>query len=215
MRVVCISDIHGQMANFDDPPLGDILIVAGDISATGNRLSVLRVLDYISTLDFKHKIVIAGNHDEYIQKVGKGGFRFSDLPDGVTYLEDDGIEVMGLKIWGTPWSKLYGDWAFMDTEEVLDEHFAKIPNDIDILVVHGPPLGVLDKVARGNEGSPALREAILNRQPRYAIFGHIHEDGGGRDMLGTTQCHNVAALTENYRLRQHHWTEIFIDPRES
>jgi len=62
-----------------------------------------------------------------------------------------------------------------------------IPNDTEILVTHGPPLGHGDLFSGGpRAGCKDLYDAIENRiKPLYHIFGHIHE-GYGVTTNGTT-----------------------------
>lgn len=49
----------------------------------------------------------------------------------------------------------------------------------DVLVVHEPPLGVLDAVRSGQRiGSSAVREQIQRLRPRVLTCGHVHESPG-------------------------------------
>ncbi len=49
----------------------------------------------------------------------------------------------------------------------------------DVLVVHEPPLGVLDAVRSGERiGSRAVREQMLRLRPRVLTCGHVHESPG-------------------------------------
>ncbi len=48
----------------------------------------------------------------------------------------------------------------------------------DVLVVHEPPHGVLDRVAGRHIGSPAVREKVLRLRPRVVACGHVHESPG-------------------------------------
>lgn len=48
----------------------------------------------------------------------------------------------------------------------------------DIVVTHGPPYGVMDRVGSENVGCPELRRRLTEVGPRYHIFGHIHEHHG-------------------------------------
>ena len=60
------------------------------------------------------------------------------------------------------------------------KHWARIPEGVDILITHGPPLGILDH-SRGSErreGCPELLEAVLEAKPRLHVFGHIHAGYG-------------------------------------
>ena len=56
-----------------------------------------------------------------------------------------------------------------------------IPDSTDVLITHGPPIGVLDLSVYDNIscGCDNLLDAVTNRvKPRLHIFGHIHEGYG-------------------------------------
>ncbi len=71
--------------------------------------------------------------------------------------------------------------------------------DLDILISHQPPYGVLDKVTakyapkhwKGKHaGSKRILEYIKRKQPRYVFCAHIHE-GKGKRKIGKTQVYNI------------------------
>ena len=131
----------------------------------------------------------------------------ADLP--WTYLQDSGTEWEGLKIWGTPWQPWFFDWAFNGGPEDLKRQWALIPDDTDILVVHGPPHGYGDGVPESGGsvrrcGCPHLLERIRAIQPRLVVYGHIHE-GRGEWQLGPTRLANVTILDGNYQRRFEPW----------
>jgi Icc-related predicted phosphoesterase len=67
-----------------------------------------------------------------------------------------------------------------------------VPQDVDILVTHSPPFGILDTSAKGRHGgSKALREVTLSRKPKFHIFGHIHE-GRGMEIINGIKFLNVS-----------------------
>ena len=82
--------------------------------------------------------------------------------------------------------------------ELDDEIFAaKVAaiGEVDVLCAHIPPDVpelLFDTVAKRVErGSEALLEAIRRTQPRYALFGHVHQPQASRLQIGATQCINV------------------------
>ena len=90
------------------------------------------------------------------------------------------------------------NWAFMWSLEQRAQLYAQIESDVDIIVNHGPPYGVLDLTFNGvNAGCPELLKAIQRIQPKYCVFGHIHEQYG-RTIIGATNCVNVAILNRHY-----------------
>ena len=66
---------------------------------------------------------------------------------------------------------------------------------VDVLCTHIPPAVpelLYDTVARRMErGSDALLAAIRRTQPRFALFGHVHQPLARRVRIGTTECINV------------------------
>jgi Icc-related predicted phosphoesterase len=76
-----------------------------------------------------------------------------------------------------------------------------IPDGLDVLVVHGPPFGALDRTTPRfggvNAGSRSLRDWIERGRPGLVVCGHIHE-GFGVDRIGSTGVYNVSWLDERY-----------------
>ena len=178
MDLTLISDLHGF---FPELPGGDLLIVAGDLTARDSTYEYADFLGWLNVQNYKKKIFIAGNHDNNVDKK----FYWDDTMD---YLCDSDTEFDGLKIWGSPWTKRFpGEnphcLAFTcETEKELAEKWAMIPDDVDILVTHSPPAGIRDKTYNGcHVGSASLREVIGKVKPALSVFGHIHE-GYGQDM---------------------------------
>lgn len=175
MRIVCISDTHGQHDKLALPD-GDLLLHAGDSTKRGTEEQIASFDRWLRRLPHRYKVVIAGNHD----------FAFERIPEartwivGATYLQDEGIEIEGLHIWGSPWQPRFFDWAFnLDRGEPLRQVWSKIPAKTDILVTHGPPMGILDATFRGEAvGCEELREAVERIRPKLHLFGHIHESYG-------------------------------------
>ena len=104
----------------------------------------------------------------------------SILSSGAKYLNDSGVEIEGIKIWGSPIQPSFNDWAFnRDRGEDIKKHWDKIPSDTDVLITHGPPMGILDKTARGEAvGCRDLFNKVKKINPRVHAFGHIHEAYG-------------------------------------
>jgi len=79
-------------------------------------------------------------------------------------------------------------------DEVFDAKVASI-GAVDVLCSHIPPDVpelLYDTVARRSErGSAALLALIERTQPRYALFGHVHQPLRSRIRIGRTECINV------------------------
>lgn len=189
-KIVCVSDTH---ETFPELPDGDILLHAGDWTRRGEIAPISRFDSWLGKVKgkFKHGIVIiAGNHDRLMQDNPSLG---RSLIKNAHYLEDSMIELGGLKIYGSPWTPRFGSWAFMKNRDQIGRMWEQIPTGIDVLVVHGPPWGILDgvpHVIQGNErvdhvGCAWLRDEVLQRiKPRLMVFGHIHEGWGQTEVDG-------------------------------
>lgn len=82
--------------------------------------------------------------------------------------------------------------------EIADDAFAaKVTavGAVDVLCSHIPPAVpelLFDTVARRMErGSEALLDAVRLTQPRYLLFGHVHQPLASRLRIGRTECINV------------------------
>lgn len=61
-KIITLSDTHGKHG-FIKIPKGDIIICAGDISATPDLCNTIDFLKWYSNLNFRYKILVPGNHD--------------------------------------------------------------------------------------------------------------------------------------------------------
>ncbi|MEX0604462.1 MAG: metallophosphatase domain-containing protein [Marinobacter sp.] len=186
MRIVCISDTHSMHREIEVPE-GDLLIHAGDCLGSGTLTELEELNEWLGTLPHRHKILIAGNHDWVFQTDPKEA---RERVTHATYLEDSGITVEGLKFWGSPWTPIFFDWAFNRPRgEAMAERWSLIPANTDVLITHGPPAGILDRVPTGtdiaNVGCADLLEAVEKLQPKLHFFGHIHEDHGQQEWNDT------------------------------
>jgi Icc-related predicted phosphoesterase len=197
VRIVCISDTHSMHRKVAVPD-GDLLLHAGDITNRG-ELSTLHDFDaWLGELPHAHKVVIAGNHDFCFENDSKAEARAAIT--NATYLEDDSCEVRNLRIYGTPWQPWFYDWAFnVVSEDERRDIWARIPDDSDILIVHGPPHRCGDRTSSGEyPGCKALRARIAEFAPKLVVTGHIHEDYG-HFQLGDSKIVNASSCTLDYR----------------
>ena len=199
MKFVIISDTHGQHKNLTLPK-GDVIIHAGDISQRGKESEIIDFLNWFKDLDFKYKIFIAGNHDFFFEETPKN-ILDKLMPKNVIYLCDSGVEVEKIKIWGSPITPWFYDWAFNRPRGAqIAHHWQLIPIDTDILITHGPAFGQLDKTTRGeNVGCEDLLHTIDKIKPKVHICGHIHE-GYGQTISSKTKFINASVLDEKYGL---------------
>lgn len=199
MKIVAISDTHGQHRLLSLPS-GDVIIHAGDITRSGNVNEVEDFLDWFGNLEFQYKIFIAGNHDFFFEKISLDLIQ-AMLPSGVTYLNDSGIDINGVKIWGSPITPWFYDWAFNRARgEEIQQHWDLVPHDTAILITHGPPYEKLDQTVYSEKvGCKDLALKVCQIKPAYHIFGHIHEDHGMLLQDNITYI-NASVLDDHYEL---------------
>lgn len=199
MKVIAISDTHGYHDQLSLPS-GDVLIHAGDVSSRGNKQEVQDFLQWFSDLNYEHKIFIAGNHDFFFERADSDMIT-SIIPDNVIYLNDSGISIGGFNIWGSPVTPWFFDWAFNRHRGAdIKKHWDLIPQNIDILITHGPVYGVLDRTIHGQRvGCEVLKDAIDVIKPKVHICGHIHESYGQVQTMDTLYI-NASVLDVRYRL---------------
>ncbi|XP_061188153.1 metallophosphoesterase MPPED2-like isoform X2 [Saccostrea echinata] len=226
VRFVCISDTHAKLWKMKDQiPTGDVLLHAGDFTNVGWPAEVKELNDILGQLPHKHKIVIAGNHDltfddemiqnqpEAVEKFGlglekvktylisQGVSSVKELLTNCLYLEDACVELYGIKIYGSPWQPEFFNWGFnLPRGQPCLSKWDLIPCDTDILITHGPPLGHGDKCYDGlRAGCLELLNTVQKRiQPKYHVFGHIHE-AYGCSTDGITTYINASSCTLQYK----------------
>lgn len=208
MKITFISDTHWlirDQQNRDDLtsmlPGGPILVHAGDVSGRGTAGEIRDFLDWFSKLPYMHKILIAGNHDFLFETMPETAAEILAEYPGITYLNDSGATIEGIKFWGSPITPYFHNWAFNRFANEIGEHWALIPEGTDVLITHGPPHGILDETAREglHVGCPSLLEKVKEIKPKIHVFGHIHEARGIHEEDGTTFV-NAAAVDLGYRL---------------
>ena len=203
MKTVLISDTHNFHKYLTSKgmgkilPEGDLLIHSGDLTGLGRKDEVEEVFQWFKEIasHYTHGIVfIAGNHDKsfdpkfnYLDNQRKKPDwleeKLASLPNNIHYLENSGLTIERLKIWGspiTPW--FYGDrWAFNKHRgEEINNVWNTIPNDTDVIITHGPPAKIGDFIPSSREyvGCSDLLHRIQVIQPKLVCFGHIHEGYG-------------------------------------
>lgn len=189
MKILHISDTHGFHDDFPEATWKDIDIVvhSGDCSNYAdvgrNIQEVHRFLNWYEMVPVKHKIFVAGNHDTSIERNKWAPSEFTDR--GITYLQNSEVIIEDLKFYGSPVTPTFGDWAFMKGRDKTHEVWAKIPDDTDVLIVHGPPKGIRDlsfdrqgKLEMCGDLALYKRCQALKSKLKLMCFGHIHDMDG-------------------------------------
>jgi Icc-related predicted phosphoesterase len=184
MKIWFISDTHNLHRELVVPDV-DVVIHCGDESTHGNAWmnepEARRFFEWYSELDIATKVFVPGNHSTAVEQ---GLIRAEEYPN-VEFLIHDSLELNGLNLFGSPYTPRFHDWAYMKKRTQLDVVWQSVPDEVDILITHGPPKGVLDLTrdieskALVQVGCTALRRHIDERiKPKIHVFGHLHDEKG-------------------------------------
>lgn len=207
MKITCISDTHNQHLHIPPDWLegGDVLVHAGDVSGRGSLKEVEAFLEWFNELPYTHKIFIAGNHDFWFEKVSTFAVNemLQEKYPNIIYLNDSGVEIDGVKFWGSPVQPWFYDWAFNRMGTDICRHWDMIPLDTDVLIVHGPMKGYLDMTLRGvSTGCPYLLEKSAEMTNlKLFVCGHIHEAYGKFEFPDGGVFVNASTLNFNYNVQ--------------
>lgn len=183
MRIWFLSDTHAMEKHIKIPENIDIVIHAGDASnyreVHYNNEETQNFIEWYKNLNIPFKLFTPGNHDVlYERKLVNGG----DLAkEGITYVEHATVNVLGLKIFMSPYTPAFGEgWVFNKKREKLHDYWQEIPEDCDIVITHGPPHGILD-LSEDRQGRlehcgcKALMKRLDIIKPLIYSSGHIHD----------------------------------------
>ena len=208
MNLTFLSDTHNKHNLIPTDYLlgGDVIIHSGDVSSRGTEDEIDVFLNWYSKLPYTHKILIAGNHDFFFENASKYivDAKMAKYPE-ITYLNDSGVEIEGIKIFGSPVQPYFHGWAFNRIGEAINEHWDKIPLDTNILITHGGPLGIgyNNVTLEGQDvGCPYLAIKITELSD-LKIFcqGHIHEGYGSYQIDNGPLFLNASVLNRRYEMR--------------
>jgi uncharacterized protein len=193
MKLLCLSDIHGEGAGLREilaEETGvDAIVVAGDITHLGGYAEAEEILAPLRASG--HPVLaVAGNMDRegVRQSLGEKGIDIHGRG-----LSIGPVGFMGLG-GGTP-SPFGTPWELRDEEAAgfLAAGLAAIAAaPYKVLVSHAPPRDTkLDRSFAGlHVGSAAVRDFLLSARIGLCISGHIHESPG-EDTLGSAHCVNL------------------------
>jgi predicted phosphohydrolase len=195
--IVAISDTH-QLHREMDVPYGDILLFAGDLTMFSRSTAAIHDFNtWLGGLPHPHKYLVYGNHELFFEV---NPARRKVLTNA-TVLHNESAEVMGMHIWGSPITPLFGGSFGLSNPVDRVKLYNTIPAETDILITHGPPFGILD-CAHGtsnHQGDRELLEAVQRIKPRLHVFGHIH-GARGMEVTEDTLFVNAAQLTHDGHL---------------
>lgn len=205
MKVCVTADFHGLQP--PEIPDCDLLIFAGDLGvreAAGPTKNLARYRRWFEDLGERDITVVgvAGNHD--FESAEFGIFDWVYLENEVAAVAVAGEANRVVTVWGSPLSPTFGRWAHMRDEDALWQVYETIPDDVDIIISHGPPRGYRDLAqGRTRAGSVSLTRRLgrltLDRErPLLVACGHIHE-GYGAEVIGSLTVANGSWVDDRYR----------------
>lgn len=217
MKICAFSDMHGQI-NFKVEPC-DIVLIGGDIIPLKIQNYTVESEEWFKTvfipwcndLPCEKVVFIAGNHDFFLMRHPDRMRLMLKDQDKIVYLDGEIFEYKGKVIFGTPWCKPFGRWAFMESYEEQDKRYARyleIIGKIDIVLSHDAPYGISDVLlqkdcwwADGTHiGNKSLRKFIDSAKPSYVFQGHLHSCNHLKTMHDNTAVYCVSLLDENYEM---------------
>lgn len=225
MTICAISDLHGNLPIYPSPYWEgieecELLLICGDILPLHCQSKMIEsrlwLIDefkpWAASLPVEQVFFIAGNHDAWLERNDLTAHQIFSRHDKVTYLKNEYVDYLSIqdskvyRIFGTPYCHIYGNWPFMRDEETLAYKFSQIPDNVDILISHDAPYGVSDICFQGwsadgqHKGCPELRDAIIEKKPKWNVKGHLHSTNREIEILGETKVVSCSILDESYRL---------------
>ena len=168
IRLLILSDSHEAHHLLKVLPECDVFIHCGDILTISRLLSKnagikrLKMFnEWLGTIPAKAKIVIAGNHDNPIEVMGKD--KSKELFTNAIYLENDKIKIGNISIWGTPLSHGSSSNKAFQSKRFETATEKECPESVDILITHGQ--------------CPELESKIKHK---IHLWGHNHNSYGIR-----------------------------------
>lgn len=224
MKIAVLSDLHGilperESSYFQDLEDVELLLICGDIMPLSIQTNMPASREWLSqsfvpwikSLNIPQTIFIAGNHDFYFERNKKEAL--SMYTGEIKYLHNTYYDYLSndgkvYRIFGTPYCKWFGNWAFMRDDDKLEQYYSQIPGNTDIVISHDAPrikgLGcILQEGTRwyGEEaGNEVLAKAILEKKPSYCFCGHIHSGEHNIQELEGIKMANASIVNEHYDL---------------
>lgn len=218
IKICAISDLHGYLPKIEPC---DLVLICGDIVGlhaqrypkSCKKWYIDWFKPWVNELQCDKVLFIPGNHEVGMEGHEEEYKKLFGPHDKATVLFHESYEYLGsdgetYKIFGTPYCKIFGNWAYMYPDDTLRQAFSEIPENLDILITHDQPYEFGDILlqedcpwADGSHiGNKPLLEAILAKQPRYQLNGHLHSCSHEKIMINNTSHYNVSMKDEKYNI---------------
>lgn len=207
MKVKVISDSHNKHDQLQDLEC-DILVHCGDACNKGSYTEAKNFLEWFVKQPAKYKIYVRGNHDAGFKKSNDLFAKAAEY--GIIILNNSSVTINDRLIWGCSFvsSIRLGVYArpLSDREKAWED----MPDEVDLLITHVPPLGILDSNVRNeNIGDDQLLANVMTRNIKKHVFGHVHNHGGKTIQVYDTEFYNCACVSDNHVVERN-YTEIDI-----
>lgn len=219
MKICATSDLHGILPEIKEPC--ELVLICGDIMPLRMQRNIpqsekwlkTEFADWVKSLPCEGVVMVGGNHDFAIANMYQQPLKQNAIlrtptngklvlleNNTYTHISDSGKTYT---IWGTPFCKIFDNWAFMYEPETLKEAYATMPEYCDIVLSHDAPqicgLGVIhQRMNRVDAGNPWLADEMLRKHPRYTFCGHIHSGGHELQSFDDMKMANVSLVDETY-----------------
>lgn len=217
MKIKAMSDNHGYLP--DPSYIGNC-----DVLWYTNHFR-----NWVNKLNCEKVILTPGNHDFFFEMLEKiiadkdnpeneygwvldvktlNHITKRDRSDKIVYLVDELCVYKGVTFYGTPYVSSLKNWAFYRSDDELKERFNMIPEKVDVLLTHQPPklndCGLVKQTDAFNYlsdfGSDILADAIMKRDIKWALSGHVHSGSHVSKKVANTNIVNVSLKDENYKV---------------
>lgn len=220
----------------------DVVLHCGDLTTNCTTDELQRTMDFLAAHPAPLKLCIPGNHDRYLDEAYAGAKRASKRRGSVG-AEDkaaacraivesaNGVKMLStgthtfelangasLRIYADPYTPEFGHWGFQYPKGTRT---FDIPNNVDVVMTHGPPYGVLDEIEPvhpndyAHVGCKNSLWAVYRAKPQIHCFGHIHEDWGACLATWGSSASEVDIASSEYIVRnQEVWPKIAFDRTE-
>lgn len=206
-RFLVLSDTHGKAINLPSEQV-DVVIHCGDLTEESKLHEFKTTIQMLRQVNAPLKLAIPGNHDftldepmfhtklaeaklsstdpTVIQEYGRSGDarKLFEESESIILL-DEGTHRFtlsngaSLKVYASPYTPSTNDWGFQYDPQ--QDHVWNLGKDVNVVITHGPPHGILDQVVGNTRaGSASLFKAIAQSRPQMHAFGHIHGGWGAK-----------------------------------
>lgn len=195
VTIVHISDTHSKY--FDNLPEGDIFIHTGDFSIGGHYREYEIFDDWIKKFDFKHKVMVLGNHDlDYQLDQNNNPYDYAINKFKNIQVISGHINIMDINFYGIHWDYNH-NWDYTPKNPYNINHFPDIPKNMNIVLSHGP--------SYGKYGSYELLNNIISSGANLHLHGHIHYLNGVKKYMNKYFVNSSSVCEDS--------TEIINKPR--